>query len=376
VTRKVSGVAIAGVAGATVDVTMLVALLVAVPRPPARGKRWCCSASPPSAPARPSQLLFGAAEILSSRYGVPRDHHVGHVSPVRIGAITARVANYSSCMAESSIFTGILAAAALRMRADLAASALVRHNPSKGTVREGDLLDFLTPYLPETVRAAGSSEIISTDGQTSGQMDIVIYDPAAPPLFSRNGYRILPIECVYAVIEVKSKLTWAELSKSTEAIAKVKQMPKAAFVKVPLALTCELYGEKYEGYTPVHGFVFGYDSSDLLTMSDDYLKKLREIPYDQRIDAVWTLGKGSYTWYSQSEKTPYMHAGPEFDLAVSPPDADMDVLLHMVLIISGLMSRSFMLPFDIAPYLKDDGITDNATIRGPVSYCIAEDTAP
>jgi hypothetical protein len=91
----------------------------------------------------------------------------------------------------------ILASAARRLRADFDDSATITHRGSKGTVREHDVREFLQKYLPDNVRAAGSAEIVSADGQTSGQMDIVIYDPTAPPLFDRGSYRILPAECVY-----------------------------------------------------------------------------------------------------------------------------------------------------------------------------------
>lgn len=278
-------------------------------------------------------------------------------------------------MAEPSVLAGILAAAARRMRADFEDSAFVNHNASKGTVREGDLLEFLRKYLPDTVRAAGSSEIISADGQTSSQMDIVIYDPSAPPLFARSGYRILPAECVYGVIEVKSKLTAAELARSVETIAKVKRLPKTAYFQEPFSKVTQIYGKKYQGYSPIFGFVFGYDSNDLLGMSDEYIRKLRTQPYDQRIDGVWVLGKGSYTWFDQEKMVPHMHPNAGLHLAVSQPEANMDVLLYMVLTLSTLMGRSHMSPFNMAPYVENDGLWEGATVRGPVDY-IGETRVP
>lgn len=115
---------------------------------------------------------------------------------------------------DPSVLAGILAAAARKMRADFDETSFIEHRGAKGTVRAHDLLEFLRKYLPDNVWADGSSEIIAVNGARSGQMDIVIYDPTAPPLFNRGGHRILPAECVYAVIEVKSKLTLDELAKS------------------------------------------------------------------------------------------------------------------------------------------------------------------
>jgi len=272
-------------------------------------------------------------------------------------------------MTEPSLLASILAGAARRMRTDFEDSALIHHNASKGTVREGDLLEFLKKYLPDTVRAVGSSEIISADGQTSGQMDIVIYDPSAPPLFNRGGYRILPAECVYGVIEVKSKLTAADLAKSVKTIEKVKQLPKTAYFPTGLiTTTTQIYGRTYEGYSPTFGFVFGYDSHDLLGMSDGYIQTLRSQPYDERIDGVWVLGNGSYNWFDPRNMVPHMHAGAGLHLAVGQPDSTVDVLLNMVITISTLMSMSRMSSFDMKPYAKHDPLWKSATVRGPVDY--------
>src|SRR4051812_38134753 len=117
----------------------------------------------------------------------------------------------------------------MRMHADFEDSALLVHRGEKGGVREYDLLQFLQRYMPATVKVIGSTEIISTDGQRSPQMDIVICDPSTPPLFSRGNYQIVPSECVYAVIEVKSMLNSTELQKSRDNIAVVKRMPKTAY---------------------------------------------------------------------------------------------------------------------------------------------------
>lgn len=150
---------------------------------------------------------------------------------------------------QPSALAGILAAAARRMRADFDESGFIEHRGAKGSVREEVLLDFLKKYLPDNVRAAGSAEIISTDGQRSGQMDVVIYDPGAPSLFDRGNHRILPAECVYAVIEVKSKLDAAQLKLSAENIARVKRMPKTAYFPQLYVQQPHLYGKVYEGYS-------------------------------------------------------------------------------------------------------------------------------
>jgi hypothetical protein len=259
----------------------------------------------------------------------------------------------------------ILAAAAREMRADFDMSAEIEHRGSKGTVREDKLLTFLQRYLPKRVEVAGSSEIVSADGQTSGQMDIVIYDPAAPPLFHEGGYRILPAECVYAVIEVKSKLTLAELKKSMGTIAKVKAMPKTSFFPEPQQRVKTMYGREYVGFCPTVGFVFAYDSSDLRGMHDEFLRAVTPQPHELRIDGVWVLGKGGYNWVMPSPIQFLPAANPGAWLAVGDVDADQDILMNMMLVLDTHAVNAYMPPMNMIPYANEATLLTNTTLRGP-----------
>jgi hypothetical protein len=116
---------------------------------------------------------------------------------------------------ESTALTRTLAKAAAYMRAKFDKSAEIEHRGEKGTVREKIVVaEFLQDYLPGTVEVTGSSEIIDVNGARSPQNDIVIFDPSAPPLYRESDFRIIPSECVYGVIEVKSNLDNAELKAS------------------------------------------------------------------------------------------------------------------------------------------------------------------
>ena len=271
-------------------------------------------------------------------------------------------------MPSTSPLAEILASAARRLRADFDASATIVHRGSKGTVRETDVLAFLQGYLPATVRAAGSAEIVSADGQASGQMDIVIYDPAAPPLFARDGYQILPAECVYGVIEVKSKLDAKELRKSIESIAKVKRLPKTAYFTELLQRQPQMYGKTYPGYLPTAGYVFAFDSSDLMGMSDEFIEILRTQPYEERIDATWVLGKGAYNWIDRDTLAPHPRSGPGLWLSIGEAPPEQDVLLNMVATIGTHMAQAFMPPFNMLPYIAHATLVDNVQARGPVDF--------
>jgi hypothetical protein len=98
----------------------------------------------------------------------------------------------------------VLDSTARKMLVDFEASGAVEHRRSKGTIREAYLLDYLRKYLPRAVKAEHSGEAVTVDGEVSKECDIMILDPSTPPFRDEEDYRIVPIECVQGVIEVKS----------------------------------------------------------------------------------------------------------------------------------------------------------------------------
>ena len=77
-------------------------------------------------------------------------------------------------------------------------------NPgAKGTSFESTWIKWFRKYLPDRY-SIDSAFIIDHMGNTSQQMDIVIYDTWYTPfIFKQNKVRYIPAEGVYAVFEVK-----------------------------------------------------------------------------------------------------------------------------------------------------------------------------
>ena len=103
-------------------------------------------------------------------------------------------------------------------------SSQIQHRLSKGKVRESELVaTFLNKYLPQNIGIA-NGEIIATNGEVSGECDIILFEKnSCPYLLNKEGYQIFPIECVYGIIEVKSKLDSTELDKTFRNINKIKK---------------------------------------------------------------------------------------------------------------------------------------------------------
>lgn len=79
----------------------------------------------------------------------------------------------------------------------------IKHPGSKGDALENAWIEWLRKYLPSRY-CVDKAIVIDHEGNTSQQMDIVIYDNWYTPfIFNQNGFYYIPAEGVYAVFEVK-----------------------------------------------------------------------------------------------------------------------------------------------------------------------------
>ena len=79
----------------------------------------------------------------------------------------------------------------------------ITHPGSKGDSLENAWIDWLRTYLPSRY-SIDKAIVIDSEGNTSDQIDIVIYDNWYTPfMFSQNGIHYIPAEGVYGIFEVK-----------------------------------------------------------------------------------------------------------------------------------------------------------------------------
>lgn len=82
----------------------------------------------------------------------------------------------------------------------------ITHPGSKGDSLENAWIEWLSKYLPNRY-SVDKAIVIDHKGNTSHQIDIVIYDNWFTPfIFSQNGFHYIPAEGVYAVFEVKPNI--------------------------------------------------------------------------------------------------------------------------------------------------------------------------
>lgn len=89
-------------------------------------------------------------------------------------------------------------------------AGLLGHSVLKGDAREFFVTRALNSVLPPAWHL-GSGRIINAQGDTSKQVDIVVYDPFYPVLEAQPGMGIYLAEGVIAAIEVKSTMTKKEM---------------------------------------------------------------------------------------------------------------------------------------------------------------------
>lgn len=249
----------------------------------------------------------------------------------------------------------VMADVARKMRHDFEASKVVTHRPSKGTVRETYLNGYLKKYLPATVNAIGSGEVIDSLGACSKQCDILIVDPSTPPLFVGDGeeYRVVFAECVYAVVEVKSFLDARELRAACDNIRSVKELSKKAFKRDSRRY---IRGDQQYEFVPTSGIIFGYEGASLQNLGETLMEWCDGVQPQLRPDGVWVLGSGGLIWAPVDEEGSYQWAAEGAGLRVMEPVPGNDIILPLTLRLVSMFTNVFMPPFDMGAYMGDEAV--------------------
>ncbi|MET9887256.1 DUF6602 domain-containing protein [Streptomyces sp. NPDC006430] len=254
----------------------------------------------------------------------------------------------------------ILSSVAKRMRADFEQSRNFHHNGEAGTSREVLIREFLSGYLPAHVEAVHNAEVISAQGAVSPQCDIVLIDRGTPPFTSLGGYRIVPNECVYGMVEVKTKLDGAQLVDACNKISKLRGLPKTSYRPIPgtISRSTKAYGKTYDHF-PTSGIIVAFDSLNLETIGrhlTDWCRTRNPIEWP---DSVWVAGKGHLQWGDPRTGSLFRSPAPGASLLQIDAVPEQDILLPLALHLNIHFSDAWMNPLDLVPY---SGATPLGTI--------------
>lgn len=160
----------------------------------------------------------------------------------------------------------------------------IEHNGVKGSAREDLLKDYLRKLLPDKY-SISSGIIIDNNQSQSKQQDFIIHDAFnCPSFFKTDSNAILPIESVYATIEIKSTLDYDALEQSVENIRSVRKLQKLP--------NRNIISNEYNNQYPL-GFVFAYSSKYSLEQMQKKLFELnKNVDGRHQISIICVLDKG------------------------------------------------------------------------------------
>lgn len=172
----------------------------------------------------------------------------------------------------------------------------ITHNGEMGEAAEESWRKWLRAYLPTRYRV-DKAIVVDCDGNTSDQIDIVIYDSQYSYfVFKHEQVIYIPAESVYAVIEVKQDLTKAHLDYAGAKAESVRQLKRTS-VEIPFA------AGKYRP-KPLHGILAGIitiESTWSDPLGDTLKKNLRALSDSCRIDFGCALKQGAF-WVEHEPK--------------------------------------------------------------------------
>jgi len=242
-----------------------------------------------------------------------------------------------------------------KMRAEFEeACAAVSHPTIKGDNSEKIVHNFLKKYLPKSLDIT-SGIIIDSDGNSSKQIDIIITDAHATPiLFEGDESRVVPVEPVYAVIEVKSNLTSSMIPAIIENMLSVKRLNKKAFYKAGSDVEHSFcyYDRQYE-ISPIMYFFFAFKAENSLGFLDNFSTEFatRNLDIPMRIDCGCILDEMVYANMVFANRK-RINALPSKDSILSPIITD-DSLLLFYSLISNYLNQSSTPSFRFNDYIKN-----------------------
>lgn len=109
---------------------------------------------------------------------------------------------------------------------------LITHKGERGLANEKSLSNLLVKFLPKRY-SIGTGIIIDKHGNSSKQVDIIIYDSDFhPELFSQGAAASLyPVDVVYMTIEIKTTMTKDSMNDAIENVVSVKRLK---FIESPI----------------------------------------------------------------------------------------------------------------------------------------------
>ena len=171
----------------------------------------------------------------------------------------------------------------------------ITHDGTLGKVTENLFIEILKKYLPKRYKVTGAI-IIDSRGETSDQIDIVIYDNQyTNTLLDQSGSIYIPCEAVYGIFEVKQQVNKENLGYTAKKIASVKKLHRTS---------AEIYhaGGKYPAkkHFTILGGLIAYKAKWKGGLnSNSFEKAFSAFEGDKKVDCCLAIKSGSFDIYDE-----------------------------------------------------------------------------
>lgn len=192
-------------------------------------------------------------------------------------------------------------------------SRAYKNRSGKGDIREDNLISCLKEILPELIGLT-KGEVVDSSGRKSPEFDIVMYlrNSGIFRSYSTPNRKVIPIEEILAVVEVKSFLKKEHIStflKSLETIGSYDRfydetetyqtINKILGGKSDIFSTPVPANQSRRGIGRIRGFIFAYESSDIATLNgylSDFESKNSPISILVLNKALWVPDIEANNW--------------------------------------------------------------------------------
>ncbi|HWP91497.1 MAG TPA: DUF6602 domain-containing protein [Thermodesulfobacteriota bacterium] len=150
----------------------------------------------------------------------------------------------SQCFMDRINYTKFLEAVGAEFQARISKAKYYKHPTGVGDALEDIVREYLRQILPERF-SVDRGKIFDSEGRLSREFDIIISERFdVVPMMALAGRRIIPVEAVYGVIEVKSRLDLNNYNSFIQAVEQLDEMRR--FYK---SVDNSLVHSKEEGYS-------------------------------------------------------------------------------------------------------------------------------
>jgi len=267
---------------------------------------------------------------------------------------------------EALMLNDTLIAIARHMKIEFEKSSLIDHSLLKGQHREQIVVEqYLKKYLPRKY-GISSGIVIDSYGNQSKQQDIIIYDKFNTMHLSGENrdddeQLYIPIENVFAVIEVKSNLTNEEVADVVEKFESVNRL-----VQKPVPINPIISFNS--AFPAPSGFCFAYTASGQLVNRAIKLRERRlERGYEKHLSGIIILDQGVIQ-YSDNENIMSININPiapNVSETLYKGIAEGENLLHFTMMLNQVLNSTVLEQPDLLEYLKNAKDDKSNTIIVP-----------